>query len=156
MKENFPGHPKRQIFFVNKHGWDTHDSDNEHQAGYLSRSLGAFQKALDEMGLSDQVTTFTVSDFGRSLSPNGAGTDHGWGSHAFVMGGAVKGGRIYGTIPRIEPDSPDAWHDRLVPTIAMESYLATLAAWLGIAESDLDAIFPNLKSFNDRNLGFFS
>ncbi|WP_201353069.1 DUF1501 domain-containing protein [Hydrogenimonas urashimensis] len=156
VKENFPGTPKRQIFFVNHHGWDTHDSDNEHQAGYLSQSLGEFQNALDEMGLSEQVTTFTVSDFGRSLSPNGAGTDHGWGSHAFVMGGAVKGGAIYGTMPRIEPDSPDAWHDRLVPTIAMESYLATLAAWMGVSESDLDAIFPNLGSFHQRNLGFFS
>jgi len=156
VKENFPGTPKRQIFFVNQHGWDTHDSDNEHQAGYLSRSLGEFQKALDEMGLSEQVTTFTVSDFGRSLSPNGAGTDHGWGSHAFVMGGAVKGGAIYGTMPRIEPDSPDAWHDRLVPTIATESYLATLAAWLGVAEDDLDTVFPNLKRFRTRNLGFFS
>jgi len=156
VKDNFPGSPKRQIFFVNQHGWDTHDSDNEHQAGYLSQSLGAFQKALDEMGLSEQVTTFTVSDFGRSLSPNGTGTDHGWGSHAFVMGGAVKGGKIYGTMPRIEPDSPDAWHDRLVPTVATESYLATLATWLGVSDGDVDTVFPNLKRFGARNLGFFS
>jgi len=154
VKDDFPGTPKRQIFFVVQHGWDTHDSDNEHQVGYLSNSLDAFQKAVDELGLSNQVTTFTVSDFGRSLSPNGAGTDHGWGSHAFVMGGAVKGGQIYGTMPQIEIDSPDAWHDRLVPTTSMESYLATIVKWFGADGDDLDTIFPNLSPFPVKDMGF--
>ena len=154
VKDHFPGSPKRQIFFVNHHGWDTHDSDNEHQVGYLSESLGAFQTALEEMGIAESVTTFTISDFGRSLSPNGAGTDHGWGSHAFVMGGSVKGGKIYGQMPRIEVNSPDAWYDRLVPTISMESYLATMVKWFGASDQDLDQIFPNLKSFPTRDLGY--
>jgi len=156
VKDNFPGAPKRQIFFVNHHGWDTHDSDNEHQVGYLSESLGKFQEILDSMGISDEVTTLTVSDFGRSLSPNGAGTDHGWGTHAFVMGGAVKGGEIYGTMPRIEIDSPDAWDDRLVPTIAMESYLATVVKWFGATQSELDTIFPNRHAFAQKDMGFMS
>ena len=155
-KDNFDPKPARQIFFVVQHGWDTHDSDNEHQVGYLSQSLGTFQKTMDELGLSDNVTTFTVSDFGRSLSPNGAGTDHGWGSHAFVMGGAVKGGKIYGDMPRIEVNSPDAWYDRLVPTTSMESYLATLMKWFGADAEDLDAIFPNLKNFPTKDIGYMT
>jgi len=154
VKDNFPGERKRQIFFVNHHGWDTHDSDNEHQVGYLSDSLGAFYDALEKMGISDQVTTLTISDFGRSLSPNGAGTDHGWGSHAFVMGGAVQGGEIYGTMPRLEPDSPDAWIDRMIPTTAMESYLATVVKWFGATEDELNTIFPNREAFSVKDMGF--
>jgi len=154
IKDNFPGTAKRQIFFVNQHGWDTHDSDNAHQVGYLSECLGTFQSALEEMGIAESVTTFTISDFGRSLSPNGAGTDHGWGSHAFVMGGAVKGGTIYGTMPQIEVDSPDAWYDRLVPTTAIESYLATMMKWFGASESEMREILPNLGSFTVKELGF--
>jgi uncharacterized protein (DUF1501 family) len=154
VHHKFPGGRKRQIFFVNHHGWDTHDSDNEHQAGYLSDQLGAFYDALRQIGLENNVTTLTISDFGRSLSPNGAGTDHGWGSHAFVMGGAVKGGTIYGTMPRLEPDSPDAWIDRMIPTTSMESYLATLVKWLGATEDELDAIFPNRRAFSLLDLGF--
>ncbi len=154
VKDRFPGTPKRQIFFVNHHGWDTHDSDNEHQAGYLSDSLEAFQHALETLGIADSVTTFTVSDFGRSLSPNGAGTDHGWGSHAFVMGGAVKGGKIYGTMPKVEVNSPDAWYDRLVPTTSMESYLSTVVKWFGASTEELNTIFPNLKSFPVKDMGY--
>ncbi len=154
VKDNFPDNPKRQIFFVNHHGWDTHDSDNEHQVEYLSKSLGAFQNALEELGIENNVTTFTISDFGRSLSPNSAGTDHGWGSHAFVMGGAVMGGKIYGTMPKIEIDSPDAWYDRLVPTISVESYLATLMKWFGASSEDLNNIFPNLKNFPIKDVGY--
>jgi len=154
-KDNFHPKPARQIFFVVQHGWDTHDSDNEHQVGYLSDTLGTFQKTLDDLELTDQVTTFTVSDFGRSLTPNGVGTDHGWGSHAFVMGGAVKGGKIYGSMPSIEIDSPDAWYDRLVPTTSMESYLATLMQWMGADTEDLNAIFPNLKNF-PKDIGYMA
>ncbi|OQX49777.1 MAG: hypothetical protein B5M46_03665, partial [Epsilonproteobacteria bacterium 4484_20] len=148
------GQRKRQIFFVDHHGWDTHDSDNEHQAGYLSDSLDAFQNALEVMGIADKVTTFTISDFGRSLSPNGAGTDHGWGSHAFVMGGSVKGGEIYGRMPQLVPDSPDAWSDRMIPTTAMESYLATIVKWFGATEKELDGIFPNRHAFGMTDMGF--
>ncbi len=154
VKDNFPGQPNRQIFFVNHHGWDTHDSDNEHQAGYLSDSLGAFQDAIDSMGLTSQITTFTISDFGRSLTSNGNGTDHGWGSHAFVMGGAVDGGDIYGSMPELRKDSPDAWFDRMVPTTSMEQYLASIVRWFGATEGELRSIFPNYSLFDSNGLGF--
>ena len=154
VKDNFPGTRKRQIFFVNHHGWDTHNGDNEHQSGYLSDSLGAFNTALEKIGIENNVTTFTISDFGRSLTSNGAGTDHGWGNHAFVMGGAVKGGDIFGKMPEIKKDSPDAWSDRMIPSSSMESYLATIVKWFGASESELDTIFPNLKAFSQRDMGF--
>ena len=154
VKDRFPARPRRQIFFVDHHNWDTHDSDNEHQAGYLSDSLGAFQKAMEELEMEEEVTLLTLSDFGRSLTPNGAGTDHGWGTFAFVMGGAVNGGNIYGKMPRIQRNSPDAWYDRLVPALSMESYLATLLAWMGLSEDELDLVLPNLRNFPTRNLGF--
>ncbi len=154
VKDNFPNHPNRQVFFVNHHGWDTHDSDNEHLVGYLSDSLGAFQDAIDLMGLSNQVTTFTISDFGRSLTSNGNGTDHGWGSHAFVMGGAVKGRDIFGHMPELSKNSPDAWFDRMVPTTAMEQYLATIVRWFGATEAELKTIFPNHTLFDSNGMGF--
>jgi len=154
IRNNFPGPKKRQIFFVNHHGWDTHDSDNEHQVGYLSDSLFAFQSSLETMGIENSVTTFTISDFGRSLSPNGAGTDHGWGSHAFVMGGAVKGGDIYGKMPQLSNDSPDGLGDSMIPTTSMEEYLATIVKWFGATENELNTIFPNLSSFARNNMGF--
>ncbi len=152
--DNFPGKNKRQIFFVNHHGWDTHDGDNEHQVAYLSDSLGAFNTALEKMGIANSVTTFTISDFGRSLTPNGAGTDHGWGSHAFVTGGAVSGGDIFGKMPALQKDSPDAWSERIIPTTSVESYLATIVKWFGATESELDTIFPNLRAFSQRDMGF--
>ncbi|MFK5925590.1 MAG: DUF1501 domain-containing protein [Desulfuromusa sp.] len=154
IRDNFPGQRKRQIFFVNHHNWDTHASDNEHQVGYLSDSLGAFDSAIASLGLTNQVTTFTISDFGRSLTPNGAGTDHGWGNHAFVMGGAVKGGDIFGQMPALHRDSPDAWSNRIIPTTAMEEYLATIVKWFGATDAELDTIFPNLNSFAQRDMGF--
>jgi uncharacterized protein (DUF1501 family) len=156
IPDNVPGNPRRQIFFVNHHGWDTHNTpldSNNHQVDYLDKSLGAFLAEMQALGLDDQVTTFTISDFGRSLTPNGSGTDHGWGGHAWVMGGAVHGG-ILGTMPRMEINSPDALDDRLIPKLAVEQYLATLANWLGAEDSHLDAAFPNLGSFSSSNLGF--
>jgi len=154
VKDNFPHQRKRQIFFVNHHGWDTHDADNTHQVQYLSDSLGAFNDAIEKIGIQNNVTTFTMSDFGRSLSPNGAGTDHGWGGHAFVMGGAVKGGDIFGEMPQIKKDSPDTWKDRVIPTTSVESYLATIVKWFGASSSELDEIFPNLQAFTQKDMGF--
>ncbi len=154
IKDNFPGQKKRQIFFVNHHGWDTHNSDNEHQVGYLSDSLGDFNDTLKQMGIENQVTTFTISDFGRSLTSNGAGTDHGWGGHAFVMGGAVKGGDIFGKMPALKKDSPDAVSNRMVPTTSVEEYLATIVKWFGATENELNAIFPNLGTFTQKDMGF--
>ncbi len=158
IKDDLPGTPRRQIFFVNQHDWDTHagalDAES-HKVAYLDESLGAFADALVQLGLEDQVTTCTISDFGRSITPNGAGTDHGWGGHTYVMGGAVQGGDIYGVMPQIKANSPDAIGDRVIPTTSVEQYLATIATWFGASDTDLDVIFPNLSSFSTRNLGFF-
>ncbi len=153
---NVPGDPRRQIFFVNYHGWDTHNTplhSNSHLVDYLDESLGAFQREMRILGLENQVTTFTISDFGRSLTPNGAGTDHGWGGHAWVMGGAVSGG-IHGDLPAIQVNSPDAVDDRLIPTTSVEQYLATLSTWLGADPSDIRAAFLNIDSFATADLGF--
>ncbi|WP_457675515.1 DUF1501 domain-containing protein [Thiolapillus sp.] len=155
---NVPGNPQRQIFFVNHHGWDTHNTpldSNSHQVDYLDKSLGAFMQEMHALGLENQVTTFTISDFGRSLTANGSGTDHGWGGHAWVMGGAVNAG-IHGTMPDIKINSPDALDDRLIPTLSVEQYLATLSRWFGAGEDDIDVAFPNLGSFSTRDLGFMS
>ena len=159
VKDRLPGIPKRQIYFVNYHDWDTHAAPldaESHKVDYLDKCLGAFADALHQLGLENNVTTCTISDFGRSITPNGAGTDHGWGSHAFVMGGAVNGGDIYGLMPEIAANSPDAIEDRVIPTTAVEQYLATIASWFGASSADLDVIFPNLHSFPQRNLGFVS
>ena len=154
VRDAFPGRPRRQIFFVNHHGWDTHDSDDAHQIGYLSDSLGAFYDALEQLGITDSVTTLTLSDFGRSLTPNGAGSDHGWGTHALVLGGAVRGGEIYGTMPDLRRRSPDFWEDRLIPTLPVEAYLDDALRWLGATERDLDIIFPNRQAFSLPPLGY--
>jgi len=154
IRNNFPGQKKRQIFFVNHHGWDTHASDNDHQVGYLSESLGAFQDAIEQLGIAENVTTFTLSDFGRSLTSNGNGTDHGWGSHGFVMGGAVKGGDIYGTMPALYRDSDDMWLNRMIPSTSMEHYLASMVSWFGATTDELHAIFPNLHAFGTNELNF--
>lgn len=154
VRDRFPGQQKRQIFFVNYHGWDTHNSDNERQVGYLDRYLGVFQQTLEQLGLENNVTTFTISDFGRSLTSNNSGTDHGWGGHAFVMGGAVKGGDIYGKMPQMILDSPDAWSNRMIPTTATEEYLATIVKWFGATDSELDTLFPNLNTFATSDMGF--
>ncbi|WP_456405596.1 DUF1501 domain-containing protein [Thiolapillus sp.] len=157
VKDQFPNRPQRQVFFVNYHGWDTHNTPldaDSHLVDYLDKSLGAFQDALAQLGLEQQVTTFTCSDFGRSITPNGQGTDHGWGGHAFVMGGAIKGGDIYGTMPRIRRESPDALDDRLIPGISVEQYYAPLATWFGASTQELDVIFPNLHRFSGSGLEF--
>ena len=158
VKDDLPGNPGRQIFFVNQHDWDTHSSAlgaESHKVAYLDESLGAFADALVQLGLENQVTTCTLSDFGRSITPNGAGTDHGWGGHAYVFGGAVQGGDIYGTMPKIEANSPDAITDRVIPTTSVEQYLATIATWFGATNNEVNVIFPNLNSFPVSNLGFF-
>ncbi len=144
-----PGDPARQLFFVNYHGWDTHNTplnSDSHLLDYLDEALDAFYRELRLLGMESQVTTFTISDFGRSLTPNGAGTDHGWGGHALVMGGAVSGG-IHGRMPAMEPGSPDALEGRMIPGLAVEQYLEPLARWLGLESSGMPAVFPNRGSF---------
>ena len=107
------------------------------------------------MGVQDQVTTFTASDFGRTLAANGDGSDHGWGSHHFVIGGAVKGGRYYGTAPHVSVDSDDqVGQGRLLPSTAIDQYAATLARWFGVPDGEMATILPNIGNFNGRYLDF--
>ena len=150
----------RQIFYITTGGFDTHDDQNQDQPDLLmdlSDSIQAFQTAMTEIGLSDQVTTFTQSDFGRTLTSNGDGTDHGWGGHQLVAGGAVLGQRIFGTMPILEIDgADDVAGGRIIPTQSADQYAATLANWFGVDDSALDQIAPNLPAFNLRNLGFMA
>jgi uncharacterized protein (DUF1501 family) len=149
---------RRQVFFVAMGGFDTHDDQNQAQPrllGDVSASLSAFYDALTELGVADRVTTFTQSDFGRTLTSNGDGTDHGWGSHQLVLGDAVRGREIYGTMPRLEiggPDDVDA--GRIVPTTSVHQYAATLLKWWGLDDSQIDTAAPGLTAFANRNLGF--
>ncbi|HUS19040.1 MAG TPA: DUF1501 domain-containing protein, partial [Terriglobales bacterium] len=156
---------KRQIFFVSLGGFDTHSTQGT-TAGtgaqptlltQLSQALNAFQNALVELGVQNSVTSFTLSDFARTLQPNtGGGTDHAWGGHQLMMGGAVAGQEIYGQYPTLALGGPnDAGNNgRWIPTTSIDQYGATLANWFGVAESDLPSIFPNLPNFTTKNLGF--
>ncbi len=155
IRDNFPGKRKRQIFFVNHRGWDTHNTDNEKNAGYLSDSLGSFYKALVDMEIENQVTTLTISDFGRSLTTNGSGTDHGWGGHCFVMGGSVRGGNIFGKMPVLKSESNDFWNNRMIPQASVEQYLIPVLKWFGATDdSELNKIFKNRVSFADKGNWF--
>jgi len=151
------GH-RRQIFFTALGGFDTHDSQSRDQPellAALSRALGAFDDALIELDVDDQVTTFATTEFGRSLTSNGDGSDHAWGNHLFAMGGAVDGGQLIGAMPDLSNGSPVIAGDgNLIPQIAVDQYAATMARWFGVAETDLDLVFPNLSRFAQRDLGF--
>lgn len=150
----------RQIFFVNANGFDTHQNQTNTQNMLLrviSRNIHAFWTALGELGMQNNVTLFTASDFGRSLGSNGSGTDHAWGNHQVILGGAVKGGKFYGKMPTLKiggPDDISPHSGQLIPTTSTDQYAATLAAWFGVAASDLPTLFPNLNNFSASNLGF--
>jgi uncharacterized protein (DUF1501 family) len=151
---------RRQVFFVAAGGFDLHDSMRDvHPVlmAKLAAALDAFYTATTELGVAGQVTTFTASEFGRTLTSNGNGSDHGWGSMQFVMGGAVNGQRYYGSAPVVTTDGPDdVGRGRLLPTTSVEQLAATLGGWLGVSDGDLLAMLPNLANFNPgaRNLGF--
>jgi uncharacterized protein (DUF1501 family) len=149
---------RRQVFFVQLGGFDQHNNlmtDHAQRLGLVNEAMGQFQIAMGELGVAQKVTTFTASDFGRTLSYNGDGTDHGWGGHHFVMGGAVRGGRYYGTAPRISVTSDDqVGQGRLLPTASVDQFAATLARWFGVSATELPGIFPNLANFPTSNLGF--
>ncbi|HSC68137.1 MAG TPA: DUF1501 domain-containing protein [Cellvibrio sp.] len=149
----------RQTFFIGMGDFDTHgDQLRRHDIllAQLSAALEAFYNATVELGIADQVTTFTTSDFGRTLTSNGDGTDHGWGSHQMVMGGAVKGGEVYGTFPDLViGGKDDAGEGRIIPTTSMDQYAATLANWYGLSADKFIEVFPNLARFNNTDLGFF-
>ncbi len=141
----------RQTFFVTFGGWDHHDELLENQAGMLavlSRALVEFDEALGELGVRDDVTTFTISDFGRTLSSNGRGSDHGWGGNQLVLGGSVEGGRFHGDYPVLEPGNPlDTGRGRLVPTLSTDEVFAELALWFGVPASDVPQVLPNVRRF---------
>ncbi len=143
---------KRQIFFVGLGGWDTHDNmlpDHERLLRTLSQAVAAFYNATVELGVSDKVTSFTMTDFGRTLNNNGDGTDHGWGGHSWMVGGDVVGRRIYGQMPEMRLGSEhDVGRGRMIPTTAIEQLGSTLSRWFGLRYGDAMEIFPNLRNFN--------
>jgi uncharacterized protein (DUF1501 family) len=163
---------RRQVFMVSIGGFDLHDNliaQHPVLLGKVSDALTAFYNATAELGVAGNVTAFTASDFGRTLTSNGDGSDHGWGSHQLMVGGAVKGKAFYGTPPPVSIGSTlgaqDQWHvgqGRLLPSTSVDQYAATLARWFGVADNELDAILPNLRHFGAAagrpdypvNLGF--
>ncbi len=148
---------RRQVFFVSLGGFDLHDFLVTAHPGLmlqLAGALTAFQAAMTELGVAQQVTTFTASDFGRTLTSNGDGSDHGWGSHHFVMGGAVQGGRFYGQLPQVAVNGPDdVGQGRLLPTTSVDQLAATLATWMGVSASNLPLVVPNIGNYSVRDLG---
>ena len=159
---------KRQIFFCQLGGFDTHSAQGTTTGTHanlltqVSQAMKAFYDATVELGVQNSVTTFTLSDFGRTLQPAGSGgavgSDHGWGNHQFIMGGAVRGGDFYGRFPTLAlggPDDTDT-RGRWIPTTSVEQYAATLAAWYGLPASDIPLVFPLIGRFPSANLGFMS
>jgi uncharacterized protein (DUF1501 family) len=151
---------RRQIFFCALGGFDTHtDELNTHNLLYpqLSQAIAAFYDTMQEIGAGPNVTTFTESDFSRTFLPtSGGGSDHAWGSHHLVLGGAVRGAQIYGSFPTFElgdVDDADS-RGRWIPTTSIDQYGATLCSWFGIADNDLPMVFPNLTNFSSAKLGF--
>jgi uncharacterized protein (DUF1501 family) len=160
---------RRQVFFVSLGGFDSHDLQNRNHGDLMARlghAMRYFDSALGAMGQRNNVTTFTASDFGRTFTSNGDGTDHGWGAHHFVMGGAVRGGDLYGSFPVLgvknaNNNNFDASPDQLgngsmLPTTSVDQFGATLARWFGVADNELGTVFPNLANFSNRDLGFMA
>lgn len=157
----------RQVFFVQMGGFDTHSDQGEREPVLmreLNDAVTGFQDVIDDLGFATSVTSFTASDFGRTLTSNGNGTDHGWGGHNFVFGGAVDGGRIVGQMPSYSstnnPDeaseSDGTFAGRLIPQISVNQYGATLSRWMGMGEAELTAALPDLQNFATRDLGFMN
>jgi len=152
------GH-QRQVYFVGLGGFDTHANqlaDHAELMSALSQSLAAFNQSMEVSGLDDKVTTITMSDFGRRLASNGSGTDHGWASNHFVMGGALNGGQLYGQWPSLLLDGENDFNKgRMIPTTSVEQIGATIAKWMGVkSNNEMDYIFPNLVNFTQQDLGF--
>lgn len=151
---------KRQVFLVSLGGFDTHDTLATTHPGLMSavgEALAAFYQASVELGVANQVTTFTASDFGRTLLSNTDGSDHGWGGMQFVLGGSVLGRSFVGTPPVLANNGPDdVGQGRLLPSISVEQFGATLSSWFGVSQTDQALVLPNLGNFSNRNLGFMA
>ena len=151
---------QRQIFFCAVGGFDTHADQLPQQVQLLSsvsKGMSAFYQATQELGVANQVTTFTLSEFSRTLEPgSNGGSDHAWGGHQLILGGAVKGNALYGTFPTLALGGPDDadQNGRWIPTTALDQYAATMATWFGVSAANLPSIFPNLVNFSSSNLGF--
>jgi len=156
---------QRQVFFASLGSFDTHQNENQSQPVLLAQvaqALSYFDTLLSNVGGADlrsQVTAFTASEFNRTFTTNGSGTDHAWGSHHLVLGGAVRGKTIYGQYPTLGIDlggfnNPNMSGNAIIPTTSVDQYAATLGAWFGVGQSDLNTIFPNLANFSPNNLGF--
>lgn len=150
----------RQVFFVSTGGFDQHDdlvADQPGLLGNVSTSIKSFYDALAEIGIDGNVTLFTHSDFGRTLTSNGDGADHAWGGVQFVVGGAVRGQQIYGQYPVLSLGSAqDVGGGRFIPTTSADQYAATLASWFGVQDADLAKVAPSIGNFATRNLGFMA
>jgi uncharacterized protein (DUF1501 family) len=152
----------RQVFFCLLDGFDTHSGQIETQGPLLqqlSQAVSAFYAATQELGIDQNVTTFTASEFGRTLTPSGSdGSDHAWGNHHFIIGSGVEGGKFYGNFPLLAPGASDDATGRgaLIPTTAVDQYGATLAQWFGVPTGNLPQIFPNIGNFPSNSLGFLS
>ena len=151
---------RRQIFMVDAGGFDTHANQASIQPqlyAMIDQAVATFAQVMQEMGVFNQVTLFTASDFSRTLTMNSAGgSDHAWGGHHIVVGGAVKGGKMYGVFPDLDPNGPDDVDGtgRFVPQTALSQYMATIAGWFGVPRDALGSIFPGLINFNSHNVGF--
>jgi uncharacterized protein (DUF1501 family) len=143
----------RQVFFVNRGGWDHHRGVLDNQDvlfSELNEAIGAFWRELGHLGLQDKVVLFTASDFGRTLTSNGQGSDHAWGGNHFVIGGEVNGGTIYGEYPVLAAGGPlDIGRGRLLPTTSVDAYMTELASWFGVPPGELETVFPNVGNFFD-------
>jgi uncharacterized protein (DUF1501 family) len=150
----------RQIFFISAGGYDTHDEQLALQPGLFSSiatSLAAFHAAMDELGVGASVTTFTQSDFGRTLTSNGDGSDHAWGGLQLVLGAGVRGQAIYGEYPELRIGAPnDIGGGRFIPAVSSDQYVATLVRWFGLDESGISAIAPSIGNFAQKDLGFMA
>lgn len=150
---------RRQVFYVQLGGWDTHGGQSWQHfdlSRQLAQAMAAFYATTVELGVANLVTTFTQSEFGRSLQPSGSGCDHGWGNHHFILGGAVRGGQVYGRFPYPALGGSDDANSRgcLIPSTSLEQFGATLARWFGLDATAIAAAFPNLGAFGSADLGF--